>query len=140
MSVRGIRGAIDVVADEPEEVLRATRALLEALLDANPTLQPQDLASVVFTVTPDLSSVYPAQAARQLGWTEVPLLCTHEIPVPDGLPRMVRVLAHWNTELPQKLIKHVYLGAAARLRPDLTKKIANGLEQEIWGSKGITSE
>lgn len=121
MSVRGIRGAIDVKVDEPEAVLQATRTLLDALLDANPTLQPQDLASVVFTVTPDLSSVYPAQAARQLGWTDVPLLCTREIPVPGGLPRVVRVLAHWNTELPQKSITHVYLGQAARLRPDLTK-------------------
>jgi len=121
MSVRGIRGAIDVEMDEPEAVLQATRILLEALMEVNPTLQPQDLASVVFTVTQDLSSIYPAQAARQLGWTDVPLLCTREIPVPGGLPRVVRVLAHWNTELPQKSIKHVYLGQAARLRPDLTK-------------------
>ena len=121
MPVRGIRGAIDVSVDEPEEILRATRALLEALLEVNPTLQPQDLASVIFTVSPDLSSVYPAEAARQMGWIEVPLLCTREIPVPGGLPRIVRVLAHWNTELPQIAINHVYLGAAGRLRPDLTQ-------------------
>jgi chorismate mutase len=89
------------------------------LLKANPTLRLQDLASVVFTVTPDLSSVYPAKAARELGWNEVPLLCTCEIPVPGGLPRIVRVLAHWNTEIPQRSIKHVYLGEAVRLRPDL---------------------
>ena len=120
MSVRGIRGAIDVSKDEPEAILEATRALLEALLEANPTLQPTDLASVIFTTTPDLNSVYPAQGARQLGWTEIALLCTREIPVPDGLPRVVRVLAHWNTELPQEAIHHVYLGEAAQLRPDLT--------------------
>jgi chorismate mutase len=121
MSVRGIRGAIDVITDESEEVLRATRTLLEALLEANPTLQPQDIASVIFTVTPDLSSVFPAEAARQIGWTEVPMLCTREIPVPGGLPRVVRVLAHWNTDLSQGSIKHVYLGDATRLRPDLTQ-------------------
>ena len=120
MPVRGIRGAIDVEIDEPDAILQATRTLLEALLEANPTLQPQDLASVIFTVTPDLSSVYPAGAARQLGWTDVPLLCTREIPVPGGLPRVVRVLAHWNTELPQKSTKHVYPGQAECLRPDLT--------------------
>jgi chorismate mutase len=119
MSVRGVRGAIDVPADEPEAILEATRKLLEAIQDANPTMQPEDLASVVFTVTSDLSSVFPAQAARQLGWTEVPLLCTQEIPVPGGLSHIVRVLAHWNTEIPQGSIKHVYLGRAARLRPDL---------------------
>ncbi len=120
MSVRGVRGAIDVSVDEPEEILQATRTLLKALLEANPTLRPQDLASVIFTVTPDLSSVYPAKAARELGWNEVPLLCTCEIPVPGGLPRIVRVLAHWNTELPQGSMRHVYLGEAVRLRPDLT--------------------
>jgi chorismate mutase len=120
MSVRGVRGAIDVQEDKPEMILEATRRLLEALQDANQTLRPQDLASVIFTVTPDLCSVYPAQAARQMGWTEVPLLCTCEISVPGGLPRVVRILAHWNTELPQDSINHVYLGEAARLRPDLS--------------------
>ena len=120
MPVRGVRGAIDVPVDESEAILRATRMLLESLLEANPALKPQDLASVIFTVTPDLCSAYPAEAARQLDWSEVPLLCTREIPVPGGLPRIVRVLAHWNTELPQNAIKHIYLGEAARLRPDLT--------------------
>jgi len=119
MSVRGVRGAIDVPVDEPEAILDATRRLLEAMRDANPTMRPQDLASVIFTVTPDLNSVFPAQAARQLGWTDVPLLCTQEIPVPGGLPHIVRVLAHWNTEISQGSIKHIYLGQAARLRPDL---------------------
>jgi chorismate mutase len=121
MPVRGIRGAIHVELDEPEAVLMATRTLLEALLKANSTLQPQEIASVIFTVTPDLSSVFPAEAARQIGWTEVPMLCTREIPVPGGLPRVVRVLVHWNTELSQGSIKHAYLGEAMRLRPDLTQ-------------------
>jgi chorismate mutase len=119
MPLRGIRGAIDVPMDEPAAILQATRSLLVAILEANPTLQLEDLASVIFTLTPDLCSVFPAQAARALGWTEVPLLCVQEIPAPGGLPRIVRVLAHWNTELPQGSVKHVYLGEAAGLRPDL---------------------
>ena len=120
MSVRGVRGAITVKADEPEEILAATRQLLSAIVQANPSLQPDDLASVFFTVTDDLHSTYPAQAARQLGWVNIPLLCTSEIPVPGGLPRCIRVLLHWNTELPQPVVHHIYLEEAVRLRPDLT--------------------
>jgi len=119
MPVRGIRGAIDVINDQPEEVLAATRELLEAILLANPALKPADLASVLFTVTDDLQSVYPAQAARQMGWGDVPLICAREIPVPGGLPRCVRVLLHWNTDLGQAEVRHVYLRGAVSLRPDL---------------------
>ncbi len=122
MPVRGIRGATAIDDDHPESVLEATRELLTAIIDANPTLQISDLASVFFSLTEDLYSVYPAQAARQLGWTNVPMLCMREIPVPDGLPRCIRVLLHWNSDLPQESIQHVYLGAASRLRPDLTVK------------------
>lgn len=120
MTVRGVRGAAIAAADDPEAILSATRELLEAILSANPTLQPEDIASVLFTVTPDLQSVYPAQAARGLGWEEVPLMCAQEIPVPEGLARCIRVLLHWNTETPQCDIQHVYLGEAASLRPDLS--------------------
>ncbi len=119
MALRGIRGATVVEHDEPEEVLAATRQLLEALLKANPTLNPADLASAFFTVTADLCSAYPARAARQLDWDDVPLMCALEIPVPDSLPRCIRVLLHWNTDLPQEAVRHVYLGEAASLRPDL---------------------
>ena len=119
MTIRGIRGATVVQHDETEEVLSATRELLTALLKANPTLDPADLASALFTVTGDLCSAYPARAARQLGWDEVPLMCALEIPVPGSLPRCIRVLLHWNTDLPQSSVRHVYLGAAASLRPDL---------------------
>jgi len=119
MAIRGIRGATVVQHDETEEVLSATRELLTALLKANPTLDPADLASALFTVTGDLCSAYPARAARQLGWDEVPLMCALEIPVPGSLPRCIRVLLHWNTDLPQSSVRHVYLGAAASLRPDL---------------------
>jgi chorismate mutase len=122
MPIRGIRGAIDVPVDEAEVVLLATSRLLEAILEANPKLDPVDLASVLFTATPDLKSVHPAQAARQKGWSAVPLLCFQEMLVEDSLERIVRVLAHWNTELPQAAIQHVYLDGAARLRPDLKSK------------------
>ena len=120
MPVRGIRGATVAQEDQPETILAATRDLLNSILKANPTLQPGDLASAIFTVTDDLRSVYPAQAARDLGWGLVPLLCTREIPVPGGLRRCIRVLLHWNTDLSQAEVQHVYLGTAASLRPDLS--------------------
>ena len=119
MTIRGIRGAIQVEHDTPEAVLSATRELLLTIAEANPGLIPDDLASIFFTATPDLVSVHPALAARQLGWVNVPLLCAQEIAVPGSLPRTVRVLLHWNTTIPQHEIQHVYLGAAASLRPDL---------------------
>lgn len=120
MPIRGIRGATVANQDQAEVVLAATRELLQAICAANPQLQPDDLASAFFTVTGDLTSIYPAQAARQLGWVQVPLLSAREIDVPGGMPRCIRVLLHWNTDLPQSNVQHVYLGAAASLRPDLS--------------------
>ena len=116
--VRGIRGATVVSQDAPDEILSATRELLEAILQANPTLRPSDLASAWFTLTDDLCSVYPARAARELGWVNVPLMCAQEIPVPGSLARCIRVLLHWNTDLSQEEIHHVYLREAAGLRPE----------------------
>ncbi|MBN1667801.1 MAG: chorismate mutase [Anaerolineales bacterium] len=118
MSVRGVRGATVAAADQPEAIASATQELLLAILQANPSLQPADLASVLFTVTEDLNAAYPAEAARQLGWTQVPLLCGREIPVPGSLLRCIRVLLHWNTGCLQAEVQHVYLREAARLRPD----------------------
>jgi chorismate mutase len=115
-----VRGATVASQDQPEVILAATRELLEAICAANPQLMPEDLASAIFTGSGDLTSVYPAQAARQLGWVQVPLLSAREIDVPGGLPGCIRVLLHWNTDLPQSAIRHVYLGAAASLRPDLS--------------------
>lgn len=120
MPVRGIRGAITVSEDEPAAVLDATRRLLLAIRDANPGFDPDEAASILFTTTADLLSVFPAQAARQLGWNLTPLICAQEIPVPSSLPRCVRVLIHWNCELPASAVRHVYLGEAASLRPDLS--------------------
>lgn len=120
MPLRGIRGATAIESDTPEEILSATTDLLTTIVRANPMLQPEDIASAIFTVTDDLRSAYPARAARDLGWTHVPLMCAQEIPVQDSLPRCIRVLLHWNTDLPQSAVRHVYLGAATRLRPDLS--------------------
>ena len=120
MPIRGVRGATTCEIDTPEAIHSATGELLRAILNANPQMRPEDLASAVFTVSDDLISAYPAGAARDLGWEMVPLLCAREIPVPGSLPRCVRVLLHWNTDLPQSAIRHVYLGLAAKLRPDLS--------------------
>ena len=119
MPIRGIRGATTVSADEPDLILEATRELLEAILQQNEAMDPGDVASALFTVTDDLASTFPAQGARQMGWGLVPMLCAREIPVRNSLPRVIRVLVHWNTELKQNEITHVYLREAVKLRPDL---------------------
>lgn len=119
MTLRGIRGATTVSADEKEQILSATHELLTSILEANPALQTEDIASAIFTVTEDLASAYPALAARQMGWNQVPMICAREIPVPGGLPLCIRVLIHWNTEREQSAVQHAYLREAVRLRPDL---------------------
>src|SRR5215470_12133054 len=117
MAVRGVRGATVVAADRPELVLAATTELLRALVREN-QIQVEDVASVIFTVTPDLHSEYPARAARTMGWTDVALLGAIEVAVPGGLERCIRVLLHVNTDKPTQAMRHVYLGKARSLRPD----------------------
>ncbi len=119
MPIRGIRGATTVSADEPDIILQATRELLEEILAENDNMRPEDVGSAIFTVTDDLNSTFPAQAARQMGWGLVPMMCAREIPVPGSLRRVIRVLVHWNTNMPQNRITHVYLRDAVKLRPDL---------------------
>ncbi len=119
MPTRGIRGATTVSADQPDLILAATRELLEAIIHANPGMRPDDIASAFFTVTDDLCSTFPAQAARQMGWSQVPMMCAREIPVSGSLARVIRVMVHWNTNRPQAEIVHVYLREAVKLRPDL---------------------
>ena len=121
MTCRGIRGATTVAADSAAEILAATRELLEGIVQAN-DVTTEDIASAVFTATEDLTAVFPAQAARGLGWERVPLLDAREIPVPGSLARCVRVLVHWNTDKTQAEIRHVYLRGAVVLRPDLGGK------------------
>ena len=127
MSIRGVRGATIATANNADAILAATRELLLAIRDANPSMQTEDLASILFTVTNDLDAVYPAQAAHQLKWSGVPLICAREIPVPDGLPNCVRVMIHWNTDLSQGKIRHIYLKDAAQLRPDWVRQTEEAL-------------
>ncbi len=119
MPTRGIRGATTVTADQSDLILEATRELLEAIVAANQAMRPEDIGSAIFTVTDDIAATFPAQAARQMGWSMVPMMCAREIPVPNSLPRAIRVLVHWNTETPQSEIKHIYLRDAVKLRPDI---------------------
>ncbi len=117
---RGVRGATTVERNDADAILEATRELLLALIEAN-GLAPEDVASAIFSVTPDLTAAYPARAARDLGWSQVPLLDVQQAAVTGGLPRCVRVLLHWNTDKPASEIVHVYLHGARVLRPDLVQ-------------------
>ncbi len=121
MPCRGIRGATTVREDRAAAILQATRELLTCMVETN-EVQGEDITSVLFTVTPDLSAVFPAQAARELGWQHVALLDAQEIPVPGSLAQCVRVLIHWNTDKPQAVIQHVYLHGARILRPDTSSQ------------------
>lgn len=119
MAVRGIRGATTVSDDNAESILEATRELLEEIIRLNDLKDFGEIVSAVFTTTPDLTSVFPAEAARGLGMNLVPLLCASEIAVPNAMNRCVRVLLHVNTERTQQEMVHVYLREAKRLRPDV---------------------
>lgn len=118
MAVRAVRGATQVDRDERELVLAAAGELVSTVLDRN-RIDPADLISVIFTATPDLTAEFPAYATRRLGITDVPLLCATEIDVPGAMPRVLRLLAHFETDLARADIHHVYLHGAAQLRTDL---------------------
>jgi chorismate mutase len=122
MSTRGIRGAITVKANQEKEILDATIALLNAIVEVN-RFKPEDIACVWVTVTHDLDATFPARAIRQMaGWELVPLMCSLEIPVKGSLEQCVRLMVLVNTEASQADIRHVYLGGAQALRPDLSGK------------------
>jgi chorismate mutase len=112
-----IRGATTVDADDAAKVRAATVELLRRIVELN-ALAPGDVLSAIFTVTPDLRSDFPAHAARELGWTDVALLCTMEIPVPGAVDRCIRVLLHVETPVPRDRLRHVYLRGARSLRPE----------------------
>ena len=117
MRIRGLRGATRVARDDSESVRAATRQLLAEMLLRN-SLRQDAIVSAFFTVTPDLVSEFPARAAREMGWDDVAMLCSTEIPVPGSMDRVVRVLLH--AELPANTsVRHVYLNGAEELRPDL---------------------
>lgn len=119
--VRGIRGSVTVDKNAPEAIITATKELLAKIACEN-TLEPERIISIIFSVTPDLNAAFPAEGARALGWEMVPLFCTTEIPVPGSLPMCVRVLVHAYMDCAQEEVRHVYLGDAAKLRPDLVEK------------------
>ncbi len=117
MMIRGIRGATTVPVNTREEILDAARELLDTIVSLN-GIERGDVASIIFTTTPDLDAEFPAVAAREAGWTDVALECLHEMNVPGALPRCLRVLMHVNSERAQNEIAHVYLRDAGVLRPE----------------------
>ena len=122
--LHAIRGATTVERDDAALILAATRELLTEIVARN-RLTVDDIVSAVFTLTPDLYTQFPAIAARELGWTDVALLCTMEIPVPGALERTIRVMLHVEFEQPRAQVSHVYLGATAALRPDRGPAVPN---------------
>lgn len=120
LACRGVRGATTVDENSRDAILSATRHLLALMIRRN-GIEAKDVASATFTVTEDLNAEFPALAARQLQWIDVPLLCGYEIAVPGALGKCVRVLIHWNTTRTQEEIQHVYIRDAVALRPDLSK-------------------
>jgi chorismate mutase len=120
MNVRGIRGATQIERDDPRLMQEAVVELMSELMRAN-GLVADDLISVIFTVTSDLVSDFPAASARAMGLGDVPLLCSTEIPVPASLPRTIRTLVHCHTTRSQKQIAHIYLRGTSVLRKDLAQ-------------------
>ncbi|MFC2050190.1 chorismate mutase [Chloroflexota bacterium] len=126
MWCRGIRGAITVSENTKEAIVAASKTLLQKLVEAN-DVEISDIACVFFTTTPDLSAAFPAAGARELGWTQVPLLCGHEMNVPGSLPSCLRILVLFNTDKGNEDIIHVYLGDAVTLRDE---------GERIWHGEG----
>jgi len=127
---RGVRGATTVGGDDREAVLKATRELLALMIRLN-DIDSTQVASAIFTTTPDIVAVFPATAARQMGWLDVPLMCAHEISVPGSLGLCIRILLHWNTDKSQQEIQHVYLHEARTLRPDKSIILSEQEMQEL---------
>jgi chorismate mutase len=114
---RGVRGATTIENNTPEEILKGTRELLALMIRFN-GIDPDDVASAIFTTTSDVNAAFPALAARQLQWSDVALMCGHELDVPGSLKKCIRILLHWNTTKTSSEIRHVYIKGAARLRPE----------------------
>ncbi|NUQ62223.1 MAG: chorismate mutase [Pirellulales bacterium] len=119
MACRGVRGATTADDNTSEAILKATRELLALMIRSN-EIEPEDVASAIFTTTKDLDAEFPALAARQLGWMHVALMCGYELSVAGSLQRCIRILLHWNTEKTADEVVHVYVKGARRLRPDLS--------------------
>lgn len=121
LMIRGVRGATTVTADSNDLVLQETRRLVEEMARSN-DISPEDIASVIVSTTTDITSAFPARAVRSIeGWSYVPVICTHEMNVPEALEMCIRLLLHVNTDKTQQQIQHIYLNNAIALRPDLLK-------------------
>lgn len=118
MKLWAVRGAITIPKDNPQEILKATTELLTVILNHN-DIQAENIVSIIFTVTPDIKSEFPAVAARKLGLNSTPLMCSQEIPKKGALPLCIRTLIHFYTELTKEAIQPIYLRDAVKLRPDL---------------------
>ena len=129
MPTRGVRGATTVASNDAECILSATEELLQEMVRSN-GIKVEDIAAALFTTTDDLDAAFPAKATRILGWGQVPLLDSREIPVPGSLPRCIRVLLLWNTDVLQCRVSHVYQREARRLRQDLVRPDATREREE----------
>ena len=139
MVCRGVRGATTVNTNSRDEILTETRRLLALMIRLN-NIEPDDVASAIFTTTADLNAEYPALAARQLGWLDAALLCGHEMAVPRGLSLCIRILVHWNTTKTPQEIQHVYLGEAQVLRPDKADlPVIDEIELAAWIDEQVMS-
>jgi chorismate mutase len=121
MMVRGVRGAITVEEDTAEAILEATDEVLRVMIESNGILE-DEVASILFTTTPDLTACFPAKAARNMGWRRAALMGFQEADIPEGLKLCIRVLIHWNTTKGMDDIQHIFLRGAVALRPDIAKK------------------
>ena len=120
MAVRAVRGAVQISGNDRDEILAGTTELVTEVMSRN-ELSTDEVISVLFTATPDLTAEFPALAARKLGFQEVPLLCASEIDVPGAMPRVVRLMMHVETTKPRSALQHVYLRGAAALRLDIAQ-------------------
>lgn len=118
MTLRAFRGATQVDQNDRQQIFDATAELVAAVMSRN-QIRNEDLVSIIFTATPDLTADFPAYAARQMGMTDVPLMCSVEMAVPGSMPRVIRLMAHAESPRARAEIHHVYLGGAAALRTDL---------------------
>ena len=118
--LRGVRGAIQVAENNRQAILDCAGELMKAVIGKN-HMQPENVAAVFFTLTPDLNAAFPAEIRKTIGWNFVPFLCEQEVDVPGAMERVLRVLILFETDLTQEQVSHAYLGAAASLRPDLGK-------------------
>jgi chorismate mutase len=140
MPCRGVRGATTAEANTGEAILEASRQLFALMIRQN-GIREEDVASAIFTTTPDLNAEFPALAARQLGWLNVALMCHHELDVPGSLRRCIRILLHWNTDKPAAEIHHVYIKEAANLRPDRSElPPVDWQELEGWIEEHLNKE